>query len=192
MKSSRDSRFLKKVLTAAETESVRKADNPAAALWSFWAAKEAAYKVIKKINNCAPFLPRRWEVFLWPAARRYFDGEVSLSGEFKVFVRLFLEEEVLQCLAADEVVSLDKIICAHAFLPAEENVSEAEASSFLRDYAARKISEYLRVNTSAVRIERNIVEGEPGPPRLFVGNAASRGDISLSHDGRLVAFAFLP
>lgn len=137
-------------------------------------------------------MPRRWEVLLCPASRHHFDGEVALSGESKIFVRLFLEEEFLHCLAADEAGALDKIICSHAFLADEESVSEADASSFLRDFAARKIAEYLRVNTSVVRIERNIIEGAPGAPRLLVGDAVSFGDISLSHDGRLVAYAFLP
>jgi len=192
MKSSRDSRFLKKVLTAAETESVRKADDPAAALWSFWAAKEAAYKIIKKINNGASFLPRRWEVFLRPAARRYFDGEVALGGKFKVFIRLFLHEEFLHCLAADGAGALDEIIYAHSIFPDEKDIAAEGASSYLRDFAARKIAEHLSLNASAVRIERNIVEGEPGPPRLYLVDDASFGDISLSHDGRFVAFAFLP
>ena len=59
---SQDSRFLKKILTNAEIEFVQNAENPDAALWSLWACKETAYKVIKKSFPDAAFLPRRWQV----------------------------------------------------------------------------------------------------------------------------------
>lgn len=189
--SSRNSRFLKKVLTVAENEFIRKVDNPAAAVWSFWAAKEAAYKAMKKADNFASFLPRRWEVCLRPAARHCFAGEVLVGANSMVHVRLFLRKEFLHCIATDESGALDKIICAHAFLPDEKDISGGGASLFLRDFAARKASEHLRIACADVKIARDSSGGELGPPRLFVGGAASSCDISLSHDGRFVAFAFL-
>jgi len=45
-----DSRFLKKTLTDEEIEIVNLSRNPDTALWSFWACKEAAYKVIKNLT----------------------------------------------------------------------------------------------------------------------------------------------
>ena len=59
---SRDSRFLKKILTDAEIEYVKNADGPDQALWSLWACKETAYKVIKKILPDIVFAPRQWQV----------------------------------------------------------------------------------------------------------------------------------
>jgi phosphopantetheinyl transferase (holo-ACP synthase) len=64
---SRNSRFLKKILTNAEIEFVQNAKDPDATLWSLWACKETAYKVIKKYCLDAAFLPRQWTVIFNPA-----------------------------------------------------------------------------------------------------------------------------
>lgn len=58
---SRDERWLRKVLTDDERGLVRRAADPDRALWSLWAAKEAAYKARRREGAIA-FVPRRIRV----------------------------------------------------------------------------------------------------------------------------------
>jgi phosphopantetheinyl transferase (holo-ACP synthase) len=62
MKKSMDSRFLKKIITDEEIEIVNLAQNSDIALWSFWACKEVAYKVMKKSHNEDSLIPHRQSV----------------------------------------------------------------------------------------------------------------------------------
>lgn len=56
---SRDTRFLKRVFTAAEQQSIRAAENPDLVLWTFWAAKESAYKILSKLRSSPPIFAYR-------------------------------------------------------------------------------------------------------------------------------------
>jgi len=190
LRGSRNLRFLKKVLTAAEGECVLKADHPVAALWSFWAAKEAAYKVLKKQDSAVVFLPRRWEVRRSPQGVA--DGEVVVPGGRKVYLRFFQCADFVHCLGADVADVLEKIKFGHAAPPRLAGAGRGDDSLFLRRFAVREIARYLQVPSSAVAIERSAEGAELGPPRLVIGGEISPIEVSLSHDGRFVAFAFLP
>ena len=63
--------------------------SPEAALWSLWACKEAAYKVIKKSFPDILFIPRRWQVVFNKLQSKYSDGEVIIPGKGSVYIRLF-------------------------------------------------------------------------------------------------------
>ena len=82
---SRESRFLKKILTDAEIEFVKNAENPDAALWSLWACKETAYKVIKKSFSDTAFIPRRWQTVFTKSHSEYSDGKVIIPETGSVF-----------------------------------------------------------------------------------------------------------
>ena len=95
MGKSGDSRFLKKILTDAEIEDVKNADNPDMALWSLWACKETAYKVIKKYLPDTAFVPRRWQTVFTKSQSKYSDGEVTIPEKCSVYIRLFCETQIL-------------------------------------------------------------------------------------------------
>jgi len=59
-----DRRFLQKALTPLEQEAVAGAPDPDLALWSLWAAKEAAYKAVSKSFPEISAAPRRYCVHL--------------------------------------------------------------------------------------------------------------------------------
>ena len=59
---SRDARFVARVFTAREAELIARSSSPDAALWMLWAAKEAAYKVAKKLHPDVIFAHSRYEV----------------------------------------------------------------------------------------------------------------------------------
>ena len=104
---SRNSRFLKKILTNAEIEFVQNAKDPDATLWSYWACKETAYKVIKKSCLDAAFLPRQWTVTFKSTKSKYSDGEVTVPGKSKIYIRLFSNSNYVHCVGADCLAVLD-------------------------------------------------------------------------------------
>ncbi len=53
-------RFLEKVCTAHEQRVVAFSSNPFLAMWTHWAAKEATYKAVKKMDSNALFSPKKF------------------------------------------------------------------------------------------------------------------------------------
>jgi phosphopantetheine--protein transferase-like protein len=183
---SANSRFLKKILTDAEIESVINAENPDAALWSLWACKEAAYKVIKKSSPDTAFLPRQWPVTFNKTKTKYSDGEVMIPDAGSVFIRLFSDFQYVHCIGADHPAVLDKVIWGVEDLPEDET----NPSVFARNCLAQNLAKHFSGNLHQIKIIRKRENGELQPPRVYVDGRKTDINISLSHDGRFVAYAF--
>ncbi len=196
-----DLRFLKKILTDTEIEQVRCSGNPEAVLWSFWACKEAAYKVIRKKNSRAAFVPRRWSVRyqtspdshdgLYPLPEGCKDGEVAVCDSDKIYVRLFTFPSYVHCTATDTPESMDRIVAGVDWLPELENSRRADPSSFVRLRLSRRLADSLCLPEEIIRIVRKKKNDGLGPPLLYISGIQSAIDISISHDGRYVAYAYL-
>jgi phosphopantetheine--protein transferase-like protein len=182
---SQDSRFLKKILTNAEIEFVQNAGNPDAALWSHWACKETAYKVIKKSFPEAAFLPRQWQVTFIKTKSKYSDGEVTVSGKGKVYIRLFSNSQYVHCVGADVLTALDKLILSVDVLPRKEKINP---SLYLRHCLGHSLAKHFSLNFRHIKIKRTREKGELQPPRVYVNGRKTDIDISLSHDGRFIAY----
>jgi phosphopantetheinyl transferase (holo-ACP synthase) len=209
---STDSRYLKRILTDTEIEQVRCSDNPDATLWSFWACKEAAYKVILKQSSGAAFLPRHWTVhFRHPSSAVehqgsmpsevppddqtptvYAAGDVEISG--KKSIPFFLSSclSYVHCLAADYFDILDKVIWRVEVLSAGRDQKDRDPSIFARSCLAHALSAFLRDDQSQIKILRGRGKGgELQPPAVYLNGIKADIDVSLSHDGQFVAYAFL-
>ena len=183
----RDSRFLKKILTNAEIEFVQNAGNPDTALWSFWASKETAYKVIKKFCPDTAFLPRQWQVIFNKTQSTYSDGEVIIPGKDRVYIRLFSNLQYVHCIGADALTALDKLIWSVDVLPEKEKINP---SLYLRYCLGQSLAKHFSLNFHHIKIKRTRENGELQPPRVYVSGRKTDIDISLSHDGRFVAYAY--
>ncbi len=188
---SRDSRYLKKILAPVEIEFVRDAENPDRALWALWACKETAYKVISKSSARASFLPRCWSVQLNQPDSRWAKGEVTLPEGNSVFVQLSCPESYVHCIGADNLPDLDKIIWGVESLPEVLSGENIDPSLFARDCLSRRLSDIYQLNFREMAIRRTEKGGELQPPYLYYKNKKAPFDISLSHDGQFVAYAFL-
>lgn len=180
------------MLTAAEIEFVQNVRNPAQALWSFWACKETAYKVIKKIRPDVSFLPRQWEVCLSPLARHFIDAIVLVSENQPIYSRLFLDDDYVHCVGSEVAGALDDVICEIIKLPAGKDGEVGSGQLFLRECASLKIAQHFHLNSADLKIEREQAGGEMQPPHVLKGDSRLAIDLSLSHDGRFGAYAFLP
>ncbi|HON58029.1 MAG TPA: 4'-phosphopantetheinyl transferase superfamily protein [Smithella sp.] len=177
-------RFLKKILTAAEMEWVRKAEKPDAALWRLWAAKETAYKVLRKISAKAAFLPRQWPV-VWTGR---LDGKVVAHDGKAIFVSCFSNEDYIHCVGSDDASVLEKCIKGVAFISGHRRL---DPSRYGRQCLKKSIAERCSCTSRQIAVRRGKKNGELQPPHLYIADRKSPIDISLSHDGRWIAYAFV-
>lgn len=212
MQKSMDLRFLKKILTDTEINQVRSCDKPDTALWSIWACKEAAYKVLKKQAGDAAFVPRRWSVHFRhpsPAAEHqdfklseapsadqkptaFAAGDVAISEKKSIPFFLFSSLSYVHCLAADGCEFLDKATWRVDVLPHGSDPENTDSSGFARKCLAHALSDFLRDDPRQIKIIRAPKkDGELQPPAVYLNEVKTDIDISLSHDGQFVAYAFL-
>jgi phosphopantetheinyl transferase (holo-ACP synthase) len=207
---STDLRFLKKILTDDEIGLISGYDDPDAALWSMWACKEAAYKVIQKIDSGAAFLPRRWSVLsvsipgMQHGARvsssddgtagRYVSevsGLVHIPGFYEMPFYLHVTRLYVHCIAADSERALEDTLWQADALPAVKKGGRSDPSSFVRGRLAAHLARLLRCSVREIEIIRPFVEGRLQPPEVHINSERAAIDISLSHDGDYTAYAFL-
>jgi phosphopantetheinyl transferase (holo-ACP synthase) len=207
-----DLRFLRKILTDAEIDRVRCSDKPDVMLWSFWACKEAVYKVIKKQTGDAAFVPRRWSVHFQPSApsaetgglppvgtpsrdrnvTSISRGHVVVSEKHEIPFFLFSSTSYVHCLAADQSVFLDQAVWCVVASPDDEDGKGKDPSPFTRSCLAQSLSAVLHADEARIKISR--VRGKRGelkPPAVYLDGIEMNIDVSLSHDGRFVAYAYL-
>jgi len=193
-------RLLKKIITDNEIEQVRNSPNPDAALWSFWACKEAAYKVVQKRTGGTAFVPRRWSVIYQSVPNAPADhsartddcreGEVVIPGADPVYFRLFTFPSYVHCLAAASADDVGAIVARVDRIDKRQRHIEENLSTAVRLRLIRLLARDLDLSEKDLQILREKKKGELGPPRLFVTGTASAVDLSISHDGRYGAYAY--
>lgn len=160
-------------------------------LWALWACKETAYKVIGKSSPGTPFLPRHWSVQLNQTDSILAKGEVILPEGSSVFVQLACPESYVHCIGADSLPDLDKIIRGVEYLPEVVSGENVEHSFFVRDCLFRRLADIYQLDLQDMAIRRGKERHELQPPFLYYENKKAPIDISLSHDGLYVAYAFV-
>jgi len=141
--------------------------------------------VIKKSRPDAPFLPRQWQVVFNKSKSIYSDGEVIIPGKEKVYVRLFFNPQYVHCIGADCLTALDKLIWSVDALPEKEKINP---SLYLRYCLGQSLAKNFSLKFHQIKIKRTRENGELQPPRVYVDGKKTDIDISLSHDGRFVAY----
>jgi hypothetical protein len=173
----RHARFDARVFTREERAALEAARDPERLRWSLWAAKEAAYKCLKKLAPGACFSPVRFAVRL--------DGEASgivETGGRRLRVALFCQGDALHAVATDASDPERGVLRALAELPAE--LSEGGASQAVRALAREAAAAELGCHPDELAIV-----GEGRRPRLRRRGGLPTPDLSLSHHGRFVAAA---
>lgn len=196
-----DTRFMQRVLTTDEQQAVFNSDHPDGFLWAFWAAKETAYKAIRKAHPDVTSAPRHYPVILdSKKVTNPLTGEVVTPHGIVPIKIIFLEDYV-HCIGMDSRSKdlknrdLEDIIFGlEETNPGEEHdsysLSERE-SIMVRTVAKERIASRLGWNPDEIHIMRNKSPRKQGPPMVYFKGRRDNIDISLSHDGRFVAYAFM-
>jgi phosphopantetheinyl transferase (holo-ACP synthase) len=169
----RHARFDARVFTREERAALAAAPDPERLRWRLWAAKEAAYKCLKKLAPETRFSPARFAVRL--------DGETSgtvEAGGRRLRVALFREGDALHAVASDESDP------GAALIALAERSGEEDASRAVRALAREAAAAELGCRPEELSIER-----EGRRPRLRRRGGLPELDLSLSHHGRFLAAA---
>jgi hypothetical protein len=146
--------------------------------------------VIAKSDARAPFLPRSWSVQLNKTDCVFASGKVLLPAGKTVFVQLYSPQGYVHCIGADNLPDLNKIIWGIEPLPESAFGTNVEPSLFVRECLFRRLADIYSLNIQKMEIRRAKKGHELQPPVLYYENKVAPFDISLSHDERLIAYAF--
>jgi phosphopantetheinyl transferase (holo-ACP synthase) len=171
----RHPRFDARVFAPSEHRALRESAEPNALRWTFWAAKEAAYKVAKKLDGATVWSPLRFVVSLDGAG----DGTVEHGGR-RIPVRVDTDAERVHAVAIDRAEALPAVRARVAELPEEG----ADPSAAVRRLAREELAPLLGAEPAALEIARR----ERIPVLRLAGRDAPF-DLSLSHHGRFIAYA---
>ena len=173
-------RFDARVFSPAERRSLERSEDPTRQRWRLWSAKEAAYKLARKLDASSIFSPSRFEVELDRCSR----GTVRYRGR-PVAVRVLEREGGLHALATPEAAP-EELLCALLRLPPASSgkLLPGELSRAARLFACERIAARLGVAAEDLQVRKR-----ERIPELWLGDEPLPVDLSLSHHGGLVAFA---
>ena len=189
-----DHRFISRVLTPAEQKKFRSSSFPNQCLWSYWAAKESAYKAISRFFPLVSSSPKQYEVSIEDiGSPSIFHGMVT-TPELPVQIRGTIDPDYVHCLGVTGKEAYIQTIETGIYpIPTDKKgdiILPEQESLFVRELAKDRMAAYLKTDVSQIQIRRKIIVNQPGPPEVFVQGEKIPINISLSHDGRFVAFAF--
>ncbi len=192
----KDLRFVERILTPDEKKVLLGCkENPDKLLWSFWAAKEAAFKAVSKTYPDISSAPRRYPVTLSSQSlKSKFFGHVGTPAG-SVAINIFIENNYVHCIGTTgSLEDLKRVFYDMERIDSESGtqLSPDQQSFLVRKLAKEKIAQHLNLDKDNIDILRNRQKKRPGPPVICFNNRTSGGmDISLSHHGQYVAFATL-
>jgi len=173
-------RFDARVFSSGEREALGTSGSPHSLRWSFWAAKESAYKVAKKLNAAVRFMPR--DFLVRPVAEGW-ALVLHETGSFEV--RLERTDEWVHAVATP--TSANGLSTHRSVGAGIEPLGApgADASRTVRELARADLSSRMNLPPRLVRIA-----ADRGIPVALWRNLRLPVDLSLSHDGRFVAWAW--
>jgi hypothetical protein len=119
------------------------------------------------------------------------EGEVVIPGSGNVYVRLFTFSSYVHCIASDTAEGLNRIVSRVDRLPGRESSLGTDPSLFVRSKLLRCLANHLYLPAGDVNIVREPQKDGLGPPLLYIAGVRSVIDLSISHDGYYVAYAYL-
>lgn len=192
---SADSRYVKRVLLPDEEASLAHARDPDILFWMHWASKEASYKAISKIDPHITSNPLKYALTLEAScSEKLRTGVVATPGP-KVSVTLFRGNGFIHCIGMTGALHPEKHLTYgvlridHLKHPDFERSSAVE-SVYVRAVVKRKLERYLFRDMGKISISEAPYRNGIFYPEVYLNQERTDVDLSLSHDGRFVAYAF--
>ena len=173
----RHPRFDRRVFAREERARIARSGAAERLRWMLWAAKEAAYKVARKLDARSVFAPSRTVVRVDETLR----GEVELPAGLRLRVLIRSGEDCVHAIASDRRDFESSLVAGLAPLPA---AGAADESRLAREFAARAIARERGRGEGEIRIEKL-----GRIPRLSLRGVRDPLDLTLSHHGRFAAYA---
>jgi hypothetical protein len=190
---SSDNRFLQRVFTTPEQERIAVAGDPDTVMWALWAAKETAYKVVRKLNSLAASTPRLYQVVMSPGDQGPILSGMVCTPHGPVFIRVSVAGDYLHCIGAAPLPDvLDHVLWSVDRLTPAEDGGDHDPSIEVRRHAGRRLAALLNASAADIAIRRCQENHGWGPPTPYLKGKPAPFDLSFSHDGAFVAFAMIP
>ena len=185
-------RFDARAFTASERRELRGSPSPHRRRWTLWAAKESTYKAAKKLDPTVRFFPREFVVEGLDEGLDEGGAEVHHSaGRFVVRLR-HCDDWVHAVATPGGRLGQRRSVISRSPWPAPGSAEvrslerpRGDPSELVRDLAMDSIA-------SGMAVAREDVEFEARGriPEVRMRDAQLRVDLSLSHDGQYVAWAW--
>lgn len=193
-KKSANIRFLNRVFTPNERKLIDRASVPDSAVWSIWAAKEAAYKAVSQKGAAVSSSPLSYEIDLHlggDASAPCCEGAVVTPGGH-VFFRAACGADFVHCIAVDSPDNWGRIVWGmQRFDPENRSLAwTPDESLSARTAARRRLAAVYRVNVDEIEIRRRPGAAGANPPAAYFQGRVMPGSLSLSHDFPFTAYAF--
>ena len=169
-------RFMARVFSDSERALLESHGTPERLVWSLFAAKEAAFKVVSKLGPVPVFAHRKFVVSD--------DLRTVTFGEWPLQLELDVDAERVHAVVSS-FHPVPKGSVARLMKGADESVA-------VRQLLAGVVSRTFGCPVAALKVVR---EPAPdrwdglGPPKVLLSGAPLPLDVSLSHDGGFVACA---
>jgi phosphopantetheinyl transferase (holo-ACP synthase) len=179
-------RFDIRVFAADEREALRASSSAHPLRWTLWAAKESAYKVAKKLDPAVRFLPRDFVV------RGVGEGQAVVMHETGPFdVQLHRTDQWVSAVATRTVANARSTRGPVDGGPVSSGIEHlgthgADPSRTVREFARAALA--LRMNLPPGQIR---IATDRGIPVALWRDRKLPVDLSLSHHGRFVAWAWV-
>lgn len=192
---SKDQRFVQRVLTETEQRFIGQFPCPDDMLWMLWAAKETAYKAISKSVPGISSAPRRYAVSLGATARGNAIKGVVKTPDQRIQVRVYHHGDAIHCIgktgpwngASRVVYGIGKMDDSAA---PDYCQSSNHVSTCVRRLATEVIAGQLACDERDITIFKASHSDGRTYPAVRIMTQHRPMDISFSHDGRYVAYAF--
>ncbi len=167
-------RFIMRVFAPEERRRILASVDPRRALWMYWAAKEAGYKLLKKVTPETAFAPAAFRIELAGEGReRSARGSVSHAGS-RLHLQVRCMESYIHAVASS---GRGEFLCNVASCR-----SICDCSAAVRADALKELRPWLGKGDDLH------ISGSR-PPRLMRGERPLAVDLSLSHHGGWLAWA---
>ncbi len=205
-----DPRFVARILGEGERAVLARAEDPAATLWAFWAAKEAAYKVASKLRGTPPVFVHAAFCVTWTeVGTARWEGHVAYE-QLEIPVVAVRSETMIHAVAVSEG-EIGSALPATGLLDAPAETWGARLAELLPRFTEREADAVHSLPSAAVRLRARAaladvlaaaeadveIVCDPGvtgrrPPRVLLRGRPAPADVSLSHHGKWIAWAVLP
>ncbi len=181
----RSPRFDARVFSDAEQSALSRASDQARLRWRLWAAKEAAYKLLRREDARVIFSPRRFAVESPELLAQGADVGALRHADQRVMLRYVDGDDYVHAVAVRSEEQMSEVV--HGLARLGGLGVGLDASAAVRRLACDTLAPLRGLEPDAVRVKRR----ERIPDLYVEGEDAPWGALSLSHHGDHVAYAWL-
>ena len=167
-------RYLERVFTPKEQHCI---GTSVEELWVHWAAKEAAYKALKRLEPGLPFIPRKFEL--------HRERSVVTQGKYELYAHCRLGPDCVHVSCVNHETFLTGSI--QEWIDETQDASLEGPSAEVRKLAIHKLAQHFQIHENDIIIYK---QAASSVPYVSVRGVHFMPVLSLTHHGRFIGCCF--